>query len=119
MLQRCGSEVSVRRRCSTADLVRSSVLRLDLGVAAGVCRDERCVDANQAFGDVSGENLLGEVPKQIAVPEAAMTVIGEGGVVGNGISQIKPAEPAIREVEMNIPLGPGSPRHARQDRRQR
>jgi len=39
---------------------------------------------------------------QVASAEAAVPVLGEGGMVGHPVDQIEPAEPTIGEVEVHL-----------------
>ena len=58
--------------------------------------------ANQPFGDAAGHDALEQVPEEVAVPEPAVAVLREGGMVGHRIAQIEAAEPAIRQVQMHL-----------------
>jgi hypothetical protein len=53
---------------------------------------------------------LEQVTKKIAIAEAAVSVFGEGRVVGHVAIEPQPAKPAIAQIEMNLvaqpPLGP-------------
>ena len=58
--------------------------------------------AGQAFCDAPGYHGLEEMAQQVAVAEAAMTVLGEGRMIRHRHGQIKAAEPEVGEVEMDL-----------------
>ena len=45
---------------------------------------------------------LKHLTQQIALAEPAVAVLGEGGVIRNGVRQIEAAEPTIGQVEMDL-----------------
>src|SRR3546814_12297798 len=51
-------------------------------------------------------SLLEQLAEKVAVTEAAVPVLGEGRVVRHRTVQAEPAEPAIRQVEMNLVAQP-------------
>lgn len=57
---------------------------------------------HRAFGHAAFQNLLEQLPKGVTVPEAAVSVLGEGGMVGHLVGQAQAAEPAIRQVEVHF-----------------
>ena len=52
------------------------------------------------------------MPKRIALPEAAMEILGEGRVIRNPVFQSKATEPAVGEIQMDLfaeaALGPNA-----------
>jgi protein subunit release factor B len=54
--------------------------------------------AHESFRNVPRYGLLKQVTQQIAIPETAVTVLREGGMIGHPICQIETTEPAIRQV---------------------
>ena len=58
--------------------------------------------ADETFLNAAGSGCLEQMTQQFALPETAMPVLREGGVVGNAVVQIKAAKPAIGEVQMHL-----------------
>jgi len=80
---------------------RRGVLPVGIGAdQAGI--DGKTVTANKPFGNAPPDHCLKQLPEEITLPEPAMAVLGEGGVVGHRIGQIKAAEPAISQVQMHF-----------------
>src|SRR3546814_19305642 len=80
-------------------------------LAVGVGLDHRCVycetlAAHQPLGNTARDGLLEQLAEKVAVTEAAVPVLGEGRVVRHRTVQAEPAEPAIRQVEMNLVAQP-------------
>jgi len=76
-------------------------------VAAGVGLDHAGVHgealaAHQPRRHAAAHHQLEHVAKQVALTEAAMPVLGEGGVVRDLAVQPEPAEPAIGQVEPDL-----------------
>lgn len=77
----------------------------------GVGPDQAAVDGkafatHEALGDAAGEHSLEEASQEVAIAEAAMAVHGEGGMVRHPAIESEPAEPAVREVEVNLVAEP-------------
>ena len=64
--------------------------------------DREAFAADQPFRDATPDGRLEQLAQEIALAEAAMTVLREGGMVGHTALQPEPAEPAIGEVQMNL-----------------
>src|SRR4029078_6825233 len=76
-------------------------------LAVGVGLDHRRVDSkalatDQPLRDAAGDRRLEQLAEQIALPKAAVPVLGEGRVVRHCAVQAPPAEPAISKVEVTL-----------------
>jgi hypothetical protein len=76
-------------------------------VPAGVRPDDAGVDgealaADQALDHAAPHNALEELAQQIALAEAAVAVLGEGGMVRHVAVQAEPAEPAVGQVKVHF-----------------
>src|SRR6056297_534350 len=67
---------------------------------AGINR--HALSADETFLNAPGDGRLEQMTQQFALPETAMAVLREGGVVRNPVVQIKAAEPPIREVQVHL-----------------
>jgi hypothetical protein len=74
---------------------------------AGVHRE--ALAADDPLGHAAPHRRLEQRAQQVAVPEASVPVLGEGGVVRDGPVQAEAAEPAVGEVQVDLfarpPLG--------------
>ena len=75
--------------------------------AVGVGLDDAGVDreafaADQAFAHAATQHALEYMPQGVALAEAAVPVLGEGRVVRDRVFQVQPAEPAIRQVQVDL-----------------
>ncbi len=73
-------------------------------IAAGVGFDDARIDGkalalDETCGQAEADHALEHQAQQIAVAEASMPVLREGGVVRLPIVQIEPAEPAVSQME--------------------
>ena len=50
--------------------------------------------------------MLEQATEQVAVAEAAVPVLGKGGMVGDGALEPEPAEPATSKIEMDLGAEP-------------
>ncbi len=76
------------------------VLRVGVGADDARVHSE-VLAADEALGDAARDNALEQPADEVAVAETAVTVLREGGVVGDGIRQVEPAEPATGEVQLD------------------
>lgn len=60
--------------------------------------DGKAFAADEPFSDAAGEHALEQAPQQVAVPEATVAVLGEGGMIRHLAFQAEPAEPAIARL---------------------
>ena len=86
---------------------------LFVGIGSDEARVHRKpVAAHQALAQAAFHHGLEEVPQDVALPEPAMAVAREGGMVGNFAVQSQTAEPSIGEVEVHLlakpSLGPNA-----------
>jgi hypothetical protein len=59
-------------------------------------------DANQPLCHASAQNALEDVTECLALTEAPMAVLREGGVVGDFVFQAQLAKPSIGKIEMDL-----------------
>lgn len=90
--------------------VRSRPAALAIGVGADQAGiDREALAADQPFGHAAAHRRLEHLAQQIAVAEAAVSVPGEGRVIRHRAIEAQPAEPAVRQVEVDLiaqsPLG--------------
>jgi len=76
-------------------------------VPAGVGADDAGVHgeafaADQALGHAAAHHALEQLAQQVTVAETAVPVLGEGGMVRHVAVETETAEPAIRQVEVNL-----------------
>jgi hypothetical protein len=80
----------------------------------GVCLDQAGIDrkdfaADQTLTDAALQDHLKNAPQQIALPEPTMPVLCEGRMIGHMAVEPEPAEPPIRQIEVDFfaqaPLG--------------
>ena len=64
--------------------------------------DGKALTADQALIHAAAQDCLEQTAHQVAFAEAPMTVLGEGGVVGNVCVQAKATEPPIGQIEMDL-----------------
>ncbi len=79
--------------------LRSLNATLPVGVGldqAGV--DREAVAAHEPLRHAAAHHLLEEMAQQIAVAEAAMAVLREGGMLGDIALQAEPAEPPVGQI---------------------
>jgi hypothetical protein len=88
-------------------------------LATGVGADQagihrKALSANQTFRHAARHPRLEQLAEQIAVAEPAMAVLREGRVIGHVAVQPQPAEPAIRQVQVDLVAQPalGADAHA-------
>ncbi len=80
---------------------RNRALAVDIGAdQARIDREAFC--SHQSFSHAALHRHLEELAQQVAVAEPAVSVLGEGGVIGHRPLEIEPAEPAIGEVEVHL-----------------
>ena len=60
--------------------------------------DPEPVASNQAFVDATLHNGLEKMPKNTALTEAAITVLGKGGMIRHRVGQVEPAKPPVGQV---------------------
>jgi hypothetical protein len=100
-------------RATRSNRIQSrSVLHPALAVSIGL--DQTGINSegfttDQPFGHATANHGLEYVPQHIAVAETAMTIFGERRMVWHVAIKTQPAEPSIREVQVNLlaqpPLG--------------
>ena len=101
-------EVLAHRAARTVSLVPVD----DLGArhasrAVGVGLDDAGIDreafaADQPLAHAATQHALEHVTEGVALAEATVAVLGEGRVIGHRSVQVEPAEPAIRQVQVNL-----------------
>jgi hypothetical protein len=102
------SEIFAHRAAGTFALAPIYSLRARNAFGAiGISLDDARVNSkafalNQAFGHAAAADRLENVTQRAAISKTAMAILGECRMIGNGIFQTKPAEPAIRQVQMNL-----------------
>jgi hypothetical protein len=64
--------------------------------------DRKAFAADQPLGHAALNGHLEQLPQQVAVAEAAVPVLREGGVIGHRAFETEPAEPAIGQIEMHL-----------------
>jgi hypothetical protein len=67
---------------------------------AGVDREPLAAD--EPLRDAPAHRRLEDVAEQVAVPEPSVPVLGEGRMVRNPIRQVQAAEPAVRQIEVDL-----------------
>jgi hypothetical protein len=63
--------------------------------------DRKGSPVDQPFGHAAPDRGLEQLSQQIAVPEAAMPILGEGRVVRHLAVEAEPTEPTVSEVQVN------------------
>jgi hypothetical protein len=84
---------------------RRRVLAVGVGLDhAGI--DREALATNQALGNAAGDGLLEQLAQQIALPEAAVAVLGERRMVWHRAVQAQSAKPPVRQIEMDLVAQP-------------
>ena len=74
---------------------------VDVGLDdAGI--DREALAGDQPFLHAAAQDAFEDVAEGIALAEAAVPVLGEGRVVGDGVVEVETAEPAIRQVQADL-----------------
>src|SRR4029450_1113994 len=92
---------------STCGLRWEGLLSLDPLLAGGIRLDQACIACEgsapaQPLLDPPAQDRLENPTKKIALTEAAMPVLAEGGVIGDSAVEPEPTEPSIGQIEMNL-----------------
>jgi len=64
--------------------------------------DREALAAGETLVDAALQDRLKQAAQEVALPKAAMAVLGEGGVVWDASLQTEVAKPAIGEVQVNL-----------------
>src|SRR5208283_1471391 len=67
---------------------------------AGV--DSKAFTSHQTLCHAAPNDTLKYVPEYVTLPESAMSILREAGVVGHLVLEPEPAEPAIGQVQMHF-----------------
>jgi hypothetical protein len=62
----------------------------------------KALTTDQILSHAALQHRLKQLPERITVPEPAMPVLGEGGMIRHLAYQTQPAKPPIGQVEMNF-----------------
>ena len=100
-----GASRGLRRKSLLAlDTLLPVRLRLD---QAGI--DRKAFAADQALTDAAPQHRLKQPSEQVALAEAAVPVLRERGMIRHAAVEPEPAEPAVRQIEVDLlaqaPLG--------------
>lgn len=80
--------------------------RLDTTLAMGgydqAAIDGKALAADETLRHTAAEHVLEQLAEDVAFPEPAMTVLRKCRVVGHLAIQAEPAEPAVRQVEVDL-----------------
>jgi hypothetical protein len=92
--------------CPSTGFPRQALLALDALLPVRVRLDQAGIDreafaADQPLADAAAQDRLEHAAEKVALAEAAVPVLGEGRVVGHLAVEPEPAEPAVREVEVD------------------
>lgn len=68
--------------------------------------DGKALATDQPFGDAAGEHTLEQAAQEIAVAEAAVTILRKGRMVRYAALQAKPAEPAVGGTDVDLAAEP-------------
>ena len=94
-------------KSSACGFRRNPFLALDALLPVGVRLDQAGIDrkafaANQPLRDAALQDRFKDAPQKIAFAETAMPVLREGGVIGDIAVEPEPAEPPVRQVEIDL-----------------
>ena len=64
--------------------------------------DGKALTADQTLGEATLDRYLEQTAQQIAVAKAAVSIFGEGRVIGHGTVETELAEPTVAEVEVDL-----------------
>jgi len=67
---------------------------------AGINR--KAFAADQPLSNAALQDRLKDAPQEIALAETAMPVLREGGMIGNIAVEPEPAEPPVRQIEVDL-----------------
>jgi hypothetical protein len=81
-------------------------LALDALLPVGVRLDEAGINrkafaADQALFNAALQDCLKDAPQEIALAETAVPVLREGGMIGDIAVEPEPAEPPVRQIEVD------------------
>jgi len=86
---------------------RQPFFALDALLPVGFRLDEAGINrkafaADQALFNAALQDRLKDAPQEIALAETAMPVLREGGMIGNIAVEPEPAEPPVRQIEVDL-----------------
>jgi hypothetical protein len=92
---------------STRRLRRKSLVTFDPLLPIGIGLDQARIDcksfaADQSLLDATAQDALEHAAEEVALPEAAVPVLGERRVIRHRPIQTEPAEPPVSQIEVNL-----------------
>jgi hypothetical protein len=86
---------------------RKPFLTLDPLLPVGIRLDQAGIDrkafaADQTLSDAALQDCLKDAPQEIALAETAMSILREGGMIGDMAVEPEPAEPPVGQIEVDL-----------------